>query len=163
MAALIGPLKSLNFKRLILNRGGSKQKAKQKMTQGPAGYGGDLDSGKGLTENMAFYDIDVDMDSQPLSARSFMETDMELMSIDSPTTQFAAYAPCPDDSDPFATPQPSATMSVDSSPMSSITNNYSGKCSVSALRSRLKTLQMLGPEASDAIAMKYGKENNYIT
>jgi hypothetical protein len=104
---------------------------------------------------MALYDIDVDMDSRPLSARSFAgdtEIDMDTteMRIDSPTTQFAAYR----ESDPFATPHPSATMNVDSgmsSPLSSIMNKIGSTNKISqeaALRSRLKTLQVLGPGAS---------------
>lgn len=158
MAAVIGPVKSLSFKRL-LNRVGGKHQVNQKA----GSHGGDLDSVRGLLEgptgNMAFYDIDVDMDSQPLSARSFgeeiMETDTEMMDIDSPATQFAAYR---EDSDPFATPQPSATMSVDNgspSPLSAVTNRMFEVSQEAALRSRLKTLQMLGPEAGSVIAMKY--------
>ena len=172
VAAIIGPLKkTLNFKRLTLKRGGSKQKEKQKVGMGIQSYGGEFDSGKGLLErrftvNMAFSDIDVDMDSQPLSARSLME-DVEMMRIDSPTTQFAAYTPCRDESDPFATPEPSATMNVDSgSPLSSITNSSPNSkkerrfaaSQEAALRSRLKTLQVLGPEASHAVTMKYESE-----
>ncbi|KAF8803328.1 hypothetical protein BYT27DRAFT_7195931 [Phlegmacium glaucopus] len=169
ITALIGPLKSLNFKKLGLNRGGGKHQAKQKAVVGVQCYDSDFDSGKGLLERLITGDIDVDMDSRPLSARSFtgdMETDIdqEAMIIDSPTIQFAVYAPCPDDSDdPFATPQASATMSVDSSPLSSITNSSildsrKKRLSLSqeaALRSQLKTLQLLGPEASAAIALKY--------
>ncbi|KAF8799041.1 hypothetical protein BYT27DRAFT_7218283 [Phlegmacium glaucopus] len=75
---------------------------------------------------------------------------MEVMRTDSPTIQFAVYAQRPDDEfDPFATPQPSATMNVDSSPLSSMTNSSpdvrkKGRLAVSQdapLRSRLKTLQ----------------------
>ena len=162
VAAIIGRLKSLNFKRLTLSRKGVKDHVKQKGKMGVQSYDGDMDmdsARKGLlerpTENMAF-DIDADMDSRPLSAGSYagdMEMDMDTsqMRIDSPTTQFAAYR----ESDPFATPHPSATMSVDSgmsSPLSSIMNNIPGlrnKISQeAALRSRLKTLQILGPEAS---------------
>ena len=44
----------------------------------------------------------------------------------------------------------SATMNVDSPPMSSVTND--SRCADLALHSRLKTMQLLGPEASAAIA-----------
>jgi hypothetical protein len=162
--AIIGRLKSLNFKRLTLSRSGVKHQVKQKETMGIQSYDGDMDmdsASKGLlerpTENMALYDIDADMDSRPRSARSFagdMEIDMDTsqMRIDSPTTQFAAYR----ESDPFATPHPSATMSLDSgmsSPLSSITNNIPGSrnkiSQEAALRSRLNTLRVLGEASCD--------------
>ncbi|KAF8799038.1 hypothetical protein BYT27DRAFT_7264560 [Phlegmacium glaucopus] len=110
---------------LALNRGGGKHQAKQKAGRctgtGRQSYGSDLarDHWKGQ-KAMSKSDVNVGMDSEPRE----METDMEVMRTDSPTIQFAAYAQRPDDeSNPFATPQPSATMSVDSSPLSSITNS----------------------------------------
>jgi hypothetical protein len=155
----------LDFKRLTLNRGKGKQKGKQKAAAVESDNG-KLNSGIFfLKRPTSFYDINVD--SQPLSARSFMEemeTDMGMMNIHSPRIQFAT--PFWDDSDSFATPRCSGAMTVDSrspSPLSPVMNNSSSGSKrkrvshEAALTSQMKMLQVLGPEASSVIA-KYEED-----
>ncbi|KAF8152645.1 hypothetical protein B0H34DRAFT_861822 [Crassisporium funariophilum] len=117
----------------------------------------------------------------PQHARALSLDASAEMSIDSPTSsQYLLVPPSfrfPSDpspasgssyyadgrrSDPFVTPPlGSASMSIDSPLLSPITNRVSLTVEEKAVRSRMKKVQLLGPEASTAIAMQYGGREGY--